>query len=140
MAKKPKVATSGGRFMRIDNVCKSKKKNKSNDSIESRNKDQIKIVMAQPTGRRLGRVESLLEREAARKGMSKVSARNKEEASLQRFGQGTTKGKQKTKGTSKPPVAHSKTSQAHIDVFYANPQKKWDVVPEIDPLKTCRVK
>lgn len=141
MAKKPKVATSGGRFMRIDQVCKpSKKKKKSNDSVERRDMDRTIIVMAQPNGRRLGRVDSLLQREAARNNMSKVTSRSKEEASLQRFGQGITKGKQKTKGTSKPPIAHSPTSQAHIDVFYAGSNKKWDVIPQVDPLKTCRVK
>lgn len=140
MAKKPKVAASGGRFMRVDEVCKTKKKKKSNDSVERRDPNALKVVMAQPTGRRLSRVDSLLEREAQRKGLGRVVSRNKEEASLQRFGQGITKGKQKTKGSSKPPIAHSPTSQAHVDVFYAGSKTKWDVVPHVDPLKTCRVK
>lgn len=96
------------------------------------------IVTASSAGNR-GCVK--LDQQAQLKLSSNIKVRNKGERSLQKFGQGITKGKQKTKGTSKPPVAHSKTSQAHIDVFYVGASKKWGVAPPpIDPLKTCNVK
>ena len=96
------------------------------------------IVSASTAGNR-GCVK--LEQQSKLELSKNIRARTKGERSLQKFGQGITKGKQKTKGTSKPPVAHSKTSQAHIDVFYVGASKKWGVAPEpIDPLKTCNVK
>lgn len=142
MAKKPKISTAGGRHLRIDITHASKKKNKHVDADSKRDMDRLIIVQgsSENTGRRLGRVDSLNKLSQQAKDRSSVKIRSKEEKSLQKFGRGMTKGKQKAKGTSKPPVAHSKTSQAHIDVFYAGSNKKWDIVPQIDPLKTCRVK
>lgn len=134
-----KVSYSGGRNLSEREFHKPKGEDKPEPKVY---KSRERLVIATPsTGQRLSRVESLLQREAARKAMKPAKHKKKSDKSLHSFGQGKTGGKQKTKGTSKPPMGHAPTSQAHIDVFYAGANKKWDVPPPpIDPLKTCNIK
>lgn len=142
--KKNPVATSGGRYLRIDVVCQAKKKKKSVELEPKRDPSQPRVAGKASElnngGLRTSRISYLEAAERVAKGRVNATPRNSSEKSLQAFGRGATKGKQKTRGVSKPPVAHAKTSQAHIEVFYSASKIKFDVPPPaIHPLKTCRI-
>ena len=135
-----KLSYAGGRYLRQDNAVKCKKKHKA-QTKSSATLEIKKVQGGSVGGNRLCRVQSLLEREKIAESRSSTRLKSKTDKSLMRFGQGVTGGKQKAKGTSKPPRGHAPTSQAHIDVFYAGASKKWDVPPpEVHPIKLANVK
>ena len=145
---KSKISMKGGRCFSISELEKEKPKATNHVSKRSLKRraakaeagSHIPSSVPKRVGHRTHRADALLLADHKRSLLTNGAAKTEQEKRLEIFCNGRTKGKQKNKGSTKPPKAFPTTSQCAPDVFYADSKHKWGVEKYIDPLKTARVK
>ena len=145
---KSKISMKGGRVFSMSELEKDKpvatnhisKRSLKRRAIKQAAQEHQPSTVAKVLGRRVHRADALLKADHSRSLLTNGAAKTEEEKRLEIYCNGRTKGKQKNKGSTKPPKAFPTTSQCAPDVFYADSQHKWGVEKYIDPIKEARVK
>lgn len=145
---KSKISMKGGRVFSMSELEKEKpaatnhisKRSLKRRAIKQAAQEHKPSTVAKVLGRRVHRADALLKADHSRSLLTNGAAKTEEEKRLEIYCNGRTKGKQKNKGSTKPPKAFPTTSQCAPDVFYADSQHKWGVEKYIDPIKEARVK